>query len=489
MINIIVTGNHGAHISLVAKLLKIDHILVADIITWDDSYLDTYTYSMTRLLEWAHEYQEYILWKWYLETQIIYGIINTNYTNISIISKFTLEETVISFLKALNDIGILPDLYRWLTKSVYNRLAIKNTWELILQRIPNNLEIEYWNEWTGRDLTRKIDFFSWLLILYFSLEGKRLLLHIPFVRLFKLAKYNLNTKIPKFAIILSGHTKDYYKYIESHKIFIDNPYCDIFIFTWRRKGPRTYTGETGSLNINENFDVNLLTNTYYPTSLEIDDLEKHRPEFSLLGIKFFNIHQQKDDASFYENADLYALYKASLLIKQFEQDNNYTYDAIIKLPFIYDITYFNFKKICDALKSNTICLPYDSGCKVCIREYKTKQHSEHTNDINVYTMFGKRDIMLFACELYLHAFALADDVLDSNITNYVNLAKMRKFREFVYIFGDDYVLSIDNLSMKVSGFYKQNLYRQYLSDYFCLNSDAILGKFATFDLDRNALGL
>jgi hypothetical protein len=257
--------------------------------------------------------------------------------------------------------------------------------------------------------------------------------------------------------------------------------------------------------INEAFDYGRLVGTYRPRKIEIDDLESKRWQFSLLddhNVLFFHNQQQHDDASFYENADLYSLYKASLLVKQYELEKGFTYDGIIKIPFIFDVKHFDFWGICQNLRTigttGRIWLP-DCGCKQCVREvnwpykYVEKKHSEHLNDINVYWMYGKRHVMLHACELYLHAFALADDVLDENIANYVNVAKHRKFREFVYLFGNDYVdkkvYEVNDLPMRVQGFYKQNLYRRYMSNYFCVVSDAIRGEFSRFDMGRNAFGL
>jgi hypothetical protein len=484
MYNLIVTGNHAAHISLAAKFLKIDHILVATPSIWDESWDKAYEKTMNILAEWAYEYMDVCLWKWYLETQIIYGESDPEYINLYVMSADTLEESVLNLASTMN-------LHNWLKTSHHNREAIRTTCLIVLGREPVDEEVEYWNEWTARDYSKRIDLFSWLLFLHFSLEGKRVKAHMEYVRLFKNAKYSLPIKYPITAVIMSGHSKDFWKHVDSHRVFIDNIYVDIFMHIWRKKGPRSYTGESGTGFINEDADINVIKNEYSPLKIVIEDLEIHRAEFSLIddmSLLFFTMNQQKDDASFYENADLYSLYNASLLVKDYEIEHGFQYTGLIKMSFIMKVDKFDYKGISENMVRDIFWVP-ENGCRLCNREYnwpllyEEKGHSSHTNDINVYWMYGKRNIMMFACELYLHAFSFAQSMEDDNMKNYLLSAKYKKFRDFVYIDNDP-----NDICTKVQGFYKQNLYRDYMKNYFCVTSGNIKGHFNKFDVDRNAFG-
>ena len=538
-INIVHTGSHGPHIYLVAKLMRLDTVLLSPG-TIDASWQQTYEYTLKQMLSWGVAYQEWALWQQYLSS-IPVALPNPSYTDIHVTSGTTLDETVSNFLEALEENGI-SGLSGYLKNSVSNRRAIKKTWELVLGRTPGDYETEFWNERTGSMLSVKqylsnitrnnIDYFTLLMLLTWSGEGRGLGLHLPYVQSFRTAiRGGLSVTVPRTAVILCGYSRDYFKHSTSHKAFIDNSYCDVFIHTWRHKGPRSYTGE-GSGNVFENIDVGLLEQTYAPVKLQIEDLEPMRPTFTMLEDPlFFNMKQEHDNASFYVNAGLYSFWKASLLVKEYEQEHGFTYGAVMKMSFIYSIATFDYKAICDHVHgypsprkqlqpSNCGCsypkkevysapppistiedggMPVHgiymlAGCNRCTMEREwpylasAKLHGDHANDLGVIWMYGGRDQVLGAAELYLHAYAIAESVKDDNIAAYVNIAKMRKFREFVYIFGEEYVnkkiYEIDDLPMRVEGFYYDNLFRIFLKDVFCVLSDAIKGELARFDKDR-----
>ena len=534
-------GSHGPHVYIVAKLMRIDVVLVTPGVL-DASWQQEYEYTLEKLLEWTKHHQEWALWHQYISS-IQVAPPNPSYTDIYVQDGNTLDETITNFLQALEDSGSVIGLSGYLKNSVSNRKAIKKTWELVLGRTPGDYETEFWNERTGSmlsvrqynlDNTRAahIDYFTLLMLLTWSGEGRGLGLHLPYVQSFRTAiRGGLSVTIPRTAVILCGHSRDYFKHTATHKAFIDNPYCDVFVHTWLHKGPRSYTGE-GSGTIFEHIDTALLQQTYAPVKLQIEDLEPMRPTFTMLDDPlFFNMKQQHDNASFYVNAGLYSFWKASLLVKEYEQEHGFTYGAVMKMSFIYSITTFDYKTICDQLQgvgaprkqlepSNCgcsypkkevysappplsidgvlatciTCIYMSAGCNRCTMERgwpylaSAKIHSEHANDLGVIWMYGGRAQMLSAAELYLHAYAIAESVKDDNIEAYVNVAKMRKYREFVYVFGEEYVnkkiYDIDDLPMRVQGFYYDNLFRMFLKDVFCVASEAIKGELARFDKDR-----
>lgn len=531
-------GSHGSHICLVARLMRLDAVLVTPG-TPTTSWQDSYEYTLKHMQSFGLAYQEWALWQNYL-SNIPVGLPNPSYTDVYVTNGTTLDETVMNFLQALEDSGAVLGISGYLKNSVANRKAIKKTWELVLGRTPGDYEIEFWNERTGSMLstrqynlknthTNRIDYFTLLMLLTWSGEGRGLGLHAAYIQAFRTTiRGGLAITIPRTAVILCGHSRGYFKHTLTHKAFIDNPYCDVFIHTWLHKGPRSYTGE-GSGTIFEHIDTSLLQQTYAPVKLQIEDLEPMRPTFTMLEDPlFFNMKQEHDNASFYVNAGLYSFWKASLLVKEYEQENNFTYSAVMKMSFIYSITTFDYKTICDNINGHpsprkhleqskkcgcvpptevysappptsidgTIpsCIYMSAGCNRCSMERgwpylaSAKMHGDHANDLGVVWMYGPRSAMLSAAELYLHAYAISESVKEDNIEAYVNVAKMRKFREFVYIFGEEYVnkkiYEINDLSMRVEGFYYDNLFRMFLRDRFCVTSGAIKGSLARFDSDR-----
>jgi hypothetical protein len=99
--------------------------------------------------------------------------------------------------------------------------------------------------------------------------------------------------------------------------------------------------------------------------------------------------------------------------------------------------------------------------------------------------------MINACELYLHAIAIAEDVLEENITNYIHVKAIRKFHQFVYMLGIDdiekRIYDIDLIPVRVEGFYLENLFRHWLKYNMIVTSNFpdIDGKFSKFDGERN----
>jgi hypothetical protein len=85
---------------------------------------------------------------------------------------------------------------------------------------------------------------------------------------------------------------------------------------------------------------------------------------------FFKQGQEKDDASFYVNANLYSLYRASLLVKEFEEENSFQYEGVLKIPFCFDITQFVWSSIAKNISLGDNVVWTSNGCSRCTMEYK-----------------------------------------------------------------------------------------------------------------------
>ena len=486
MINLIAPGNHGPHLALVCKLLKIQCHLVARQFTWDGEYQKTYDHLVGILHEHARDVHDVALWRWYLETQTVYVTEPIGCNVLIVNDEPSLNKTVLKLLEHLDLYDEIKHLQFWLKSVPQTDAIIRDTWKLILNETPSRAEVDFWTEVCGRNM--RIDIFSWLMCVYFGAKGRKKRVHLEFAELFRDAKYSVRLTAPMCAVVLCGYSRTFDRYIESNKSFVDNWLVDVFIHTWDKKGPRSYTGETA--NVFDPVDAELLNQTYNPRSILIESATKYTnsllDNFSMI---FLNIHQQKDDATVYENADLCSLYKASLMVREFEALKGITYSGMIKIPFIYDIVDFDYVDITSKIAQDVLWVPGE-GCKSCKREYnwpyryQQKAHAEHRYDPDVYWMFGNRTIMMYVCELYIHAFGIASNSLDNNMEEYALVAKHKKFREFVYIFGKEFV----NSNNRVSGYYKSNLIREHMKHVFILGCKTIMGKFAQFDIDRGCVG-
>ena len=478
MINIIASGNHGAHISLIAKLLNIEHRLISPPCTWDAEYISLYDYALGKLKTELEEPQQLSFWEWYFENKIVYSSYMPADHDIFVDSDSTLGETCLEFLKRLDDLNIAKGLHLWLTNSHNNRAAIKKSWEMALGYTPDPYKIEYWNERSGRVLKYKIDFFSWLMVLRFCKESKRIGAHSEFYALFKALKWTMLCEYPLMAIVLSGHARNY---VRGKRELIDYIYTDVFIHTWstleRRMTPRLV-------------DPVDLEQAWIPVSYQIEELTGElKNQFSLLGTGpvLFSMHQHDADPSIWENADLYSMNKVWTLVKDWEIIKGKQYDAVCRLPFIYDLKGFDLLKIYEKIERNVFWMPR-GGCTACNREYyppignPEKAHDEHINKLYAYWMFGKRSIMTLALELYMHV----NDLLGPT-SNYLECIKQKQFGDIVYIYGKEYTRNHRN-GESMDLFNKANLLRIQMKDYYCVGCDDIRGDFPRFELHLHADG-
>lgn len=481
VINIICSGNHGAHLSVLAKLLKLDHRLICPPCTWNTQYEDAYAYAVDKLKTESGEPQETLFWKWYVENQVVYSPYMPADYDIFVDSDSSLEQTVLEFLGKLHDLEIITGLHLWLTSSFNNRAAIKKTWERIIGNTPSVETIEYWNERTGRVLKYRIDFFSWMMILYFCKEGKKVGVHTQFYNLFKPLKWSLPIAYPLLAICLSGHARNF---VRGNREFIDYIYTDVFIHTWstleRRMTPVLV-------------DAGDLEKEWEPVGLEVEELTGElKAEFSLIGkrdLLYFSMHQHDADPSIWENADLYSMHKVGVMIREYEVLKGKLYDGICRLPFIYDLTNFDVLGIFDKITKDVFWMP-PGGCTSCNREFNKpicsplKAHDEHINKLYAYWMFGKRDIIMLALDLYLDVNALLNEAGEQN---YQDVVKHKKFGEIVYIYGKENTRQ-HHTGESMELFNKPNLLRIQMRDYYCVGCNDIVGTFPRFELDLHADG-
>lgn len=474
MINIHVDNIYACHLGFFAFLLKLEYnIITPSSNLLFDFYNTDYKYYYTKLINILNKetltYLELGFFDYYLKNNLnIFTSVQTpgidiyipndpfkfnNITDMFIPCISKIEQAEYYLRQALDT--ILPvklDLYfvdrnenrniiSWTILNMYNRSVS-----------PEELKRHYYHN--GFNLRDKIDLFQWLLILYFCPEGRLHNYHLPFFLIIKEIRHQL--LIPVTALILSGFTEDFITYYDSHKVFIDNPYIDIYIHTWSTRGDR-YEYHT------EQTDINDLINLYNPINIQIEDIHTH--EFSYVNdfdLLFFKNTQEHDDASRYLNPRLYSLYKAYELI------DTTKYKIIMRLNFNMNIINFDYKQICMDISRDAFYVN-NKGCERCDMEitaplyYTEKSHPYHFNDIGSLWFYANVNIGSYACKLYSNLYNITYDAYQTNVANYLSIP-YRQYRKFVYILGKNDT---------VQCLYEPTLWKIYMKEYWCLSSKSI----------------
>jgi len=529
MINIYIDSIYACHIAYYAYILKLDFNIISldsnKIFDFNGTdYFDYYERMVNKLYDKTQILLEPTLFEYFIKNTFTFNN-STNILDIDIhiLNSNSLKDVENEFLQQLDSNNIIKYLYKYELNFDTYKNSIILLYNLILNRSPTNNEIDYYyiyDHKKGIYTFHNVIFtnlFSLIHILYFNNEGRQNNLHLPWITLFKSIKFNIILKIPKFALILSGYSRDFINYYESHKIFIENPYIDIFIHTWNLKGPRYEY-------LNEKTDIITLTKLYNPTQILVENVISMQSGFSLLGkiTPIFLVWDdcQGDDATRYINAQLYSLWKAMELIKNYEITHNISYNGIIKMNFNINIINLNFKGIVNDISptifgqlknalyspnlkkiDNIIKFndrePYTlGGCSRCMLEAKyihfnyIPQHTYHYNDISNIVFWTNRILGQKACELYLNALQIMENNHANNIINYQNV-RYKQFREFIYIQEPEFyqakVYSINDINKPIVCFYIERLMREHMINNTCLTSDNIKGEFKDFDILTNKI--
>jgi hypothetical protein len=525
MINIHIDSIFACHIAYVAWLLKLDFTIISPVINKTFNFISSgYSTYYQRMIDKLYEEHLILLepafFEYYIKNKFIFYTTNQlEDIDIIVSNSLSIKDAEFDFYTELHNKGILLNIYKYESVGTFIPYiaSINEIILTIFNRIATQAEIDYYFIHNGSGLYNFNDFkftnmFTWLHILYFSIEGQNTNDHmLLLISYFKASKFLITLKYPKIAVIFSGYSRNFQDNFSSHKIIVNNPYCDIFIHSWNYKGPRYEYNK-------ELLDISAL-NLYNPTTILVEDIEPMKQTFTLLGkiSPIFLIWggQEGDDATHYINAKLYSTWKAHTLIEDYEIINNKSYDGIIKLNFNLDITNFNFKEISKDILPNIFNIPknglfipdnfYDNefnpwpqvthqyingGCWKCNLEAKyinynyIPNHEFHYNDISQSWFWANRLIGKKACNLYLHAFEIMLNNHSTNILNYPNI-KHKQYREFIYIQDPiDYqgkVYSIDDINKKVLCFYPERLMREYMINNACVSSSNISGTFLNFD--------
>lgn len=522
-INVHINSLYACHIAYLSYLFKIPNVNIISsnsnkIFNFNTSdYKVYYERMITKQFEDTNFFlQDVGLFEWFIKNQFTFytsepspGLTITITNNTSLLDAQTDFFTQLDTNNVINDLNLYESNIQF---DGYKRV-IRWAIQTVLGRPATPIEEDYYYYHNGLGLynpiydSKFINLFTFIHILYFGL-GREQNLHLPWITVFKANKFSMNLTVPRVAVLLSGHSRNYVDFLTSYKSVIENPFIDIFIHTWTHKGPRYEY-------INETISSSTLLSDFNAMSILVEDEEPKKNIFSLRGRInpiFLVWGQQGDDATRYVNSHLYSLWKAMTLMEQYEQTNNVLYDGIIKLNFNLELTNFDYSKIINDIAANVLGIfknalyvppshpepfkyPKTGGCILCEKEAAyalfnySPNHLYHLNDLCTTWFYGRRNIAKKACELYLTAETILNSYQTSNLANYLNVPH-KVYREFVYIqFPDHYQGKVYNVydgitsqNRVITCFYPERLMREHMKLNTCVSSKNIDGNLRHFDI-------
>src|SRR5258708_4664367 len=131
----------------------------------------------------------------------------------------------------------------------------------------------------------------------------------------------------KVALCLSGHLRTYDKTYESIYEQLYHKYdVDTFISTWKNLGNKKFASEDPSAPVDTIVDVEIIKKIYNPISIIMDDAEID-PVSNKLKKEYESIKLRNGDKMSQLMVMLYKIWDANRLKKEYEEKNNFKYDA------------------------------------------------------------------------------------------------------------------------------------------------------------------
>jgi hypothetical protein len=455
--NIIARGKYSKHVALFAKLLHIPDLKVQYV---DEGLNDEMLQYYKRICN-------------IVKKEINFDIVIGQFEHMKIenpsldegyeidCSEGKISDIENAFLKYIKD-----------SVDLYGNDGLKNSIEFLVKRESNEKEISFH---TQNNYKKNINMFTWIVILNLCDETK------------EMGYRNIFTQVvmpkcgPRIAVILCGFLRNH-KYT-SHIPIINSCHVDIFIHTWddygfkneRRLIEQSWLSKK-SVPINED----QIRQQYKPVAMLVENNAEKLKTFSLKGKispVFLYSGQAKDDATKYINSQLYSIYSAYQLVCKHEEENNFKYDAILRMRFDYNLLNINWTGILEDITTPYMFFPHaacnghkhSGGGGGCLSCDKQELHDKHTNDICDIWFYGKRDVAAKACEVFLHGLEILEKNHDENMLMLSRSAYSEK-DGFVYI------SSTKDIEDKFVAFYPERLLREALEGIPCKSSRNMSGR-------------
>jgi hypothetical protein len=387
----------------------------------------------------------------------------------------TINDTEIEFLKIIEHDGIIPKgAHTFGVNADATREFINWSLERMFKRKTSENEVKF----HATDcIHKKSSVMSWLLTLHLCEEGQK-------------HKYNqffteyTETK-KRIAVVFCGYVRSYNAVYSSHMKLLKQPNVDVFIHTWNNIGFKNKDLSKKWLNDQSpKLDVENIVSIYKPVKIKVENDKNILDSLSLIGkinpIFAYN-GQAKDDCSKYINSQLYSIYEGYKLVEEYEKEQGFNYDVIIKLRFDFNISYLSINGIFSDTEGSAIWFPHchlnhhghaggGGGCKKCDTEESVTKpnHPKHTNDFCDIWFYGRRDVVQKAFELFLHG----QKIMEKNHTNNLNT-----YKKLTHSIDNEYIYThnLNDIETKMVCFYPERLLREHLEEYPCRSSCNIQG--------------
>lgn len=279
----------------------------------------------------------------------------------------------------------------------------------------------------------------------------------------------------KVALIITGTSRNYIQNYPTWKTYLLDLYdTDIFFHTYN------VTGYHNDIYANKQniFDQDSLINLLQPKKYIIDDFNIKIEDFkNNLVSQCSRSNSPKPE---YIKAQLYSIYMATKLKKQYEIENNFEYDIVIKIRFdtifYSDFDIDNIKLIYS--KNNIILcgnpliktMKYKNACVNCIKNIKCINHTD-TSDI---VFISRSNIMDFYAEIYNNYDKFITDMVKATIDNNIDISQYKTFE-----YSNNAVIYTNVPKSHCP--YPEKILAKYLKDYVLLNYSINL------DINRNVV--
>lgn len=277
----------------------------------------------------------------------------------------------------------------------------------------------------------------------------------------------------KVALIITGTSRNYIENYPTWKAYLLDLYdTDLFFHTYN------VTGYHNDIYANKQniFDPDPLIKLLQPKKYIIDDFTTKIEELKNGVVS--QCSRSNSPKPEYIKAQLYSIYMAAKLKRQYEIENNFEYDVVIKIRF--DTIFHSEFDIDDIRliysKSNVILcgnsqiktMKYKNACVNCIKGINCTKHTD-TSDI---VFISRSNIIDFYAEIYNNYDKFIADMVKMTIDNNIDI---NQYKTFEY----NNKAAIYTNVPKSHCPYPEKILSLYLKDYVLLNYSINL------DINRN----
>ena len=461
--NITAVGKYSRHIALFVHLLRLKEVRVSYRGDTIDDRLRGYYNRVCNIVGKQTKFESLTLT---IENKSVLECIDINNPNEEVIEGITIicndiddaEEQLCEALQGVIDLG---------------DCMLESTISHLVKRDVNEKELRFH---ANNNIKHGVNTFMWVCVLNACAETLPFGYRDTFLNAFK----NMPRCRPRIAVLFSGYLRQN-KHI-SHAQLINSPYVDIFIHTWSDKGFKNEKRLIDKSWLSDKaapVSTETIIKQYNPKKILIE--ENNLDEFSLVGKIspiFLYSGQAKDDATRYINSQLYSINAAYNLMKQYETEENFRYDAIMRVRFDFNITHLDWSGIIEDIKQDCIYFPHAScnshrhagGGGGCLSCDAGQEHDKHTNDICDIWFYGNRETAARACQIYEQGLNI---MLASQEANMKMLAEHKAYTEKD---GYVYISSTRDIENRYVCFYPERMLREGLVGIPCKSSRRMSGK-------------